>query len=182
MPDVPIVFAAMEPFARPAGFAIAVVCSFNYDEPIAAILDAAGEVPDVRVLHDGQSRAPGAEPGRQMPSNVTLTGFLSDAAYGGLLTGADAVMTLTTRDHTMLRGAYEAIYQGTPVIVSDWPLLREAFPEGAVHVSNTPEAIAQGIAALRAGYDQFKAGAARLREAKRQRWSSVRTEIEERIR
>ena len=65
-----------------------------------------------------------------MPPNVTLTGFLSDEAYGGLVCGADVVMTLTTRDHTMLRGAYEAIYQGTPVIVSDWPLLREALRRG----------------------------------------------------
>ena len=54
-------------------------------------------------------------------------------------------MTLTTRDHTMLRGAYEAIYQGTPVIVSDWALLRESFPEGAAHVENTAKAIVRGI-------------------------------------
>ena len=40
-------------------------------------------------------------------------------------------MALTTEDHTMLRGAYEAIYQGTPIIVSNSALLRVAFNEGA---------------------------------------------------
>jgi len=181
VPDVPIVFSATERPVRPAGFVIAAVCSFNYDEPIAAIWGAAERSPDVTFFVTGNARHLNAGLAANLPANIRLTGFLSDAAYGGLLTDADAVLTLTTRDHTMLRGAYEAIYQGTPVIVSDWGLLRSAFPEGAIHVSNTPEAIAQGITALRAGYAEFKAGAARLRDAKRQRWAGVRAEIEERI-
>jgi hypothetical protein len=87
------------------------------------------------------------------------------------------VLTLTTRDHTMLRGAYEAIYQGTPVVVSDWALLRDAFPEGAVHVDNTPEGIAAGIRRIQAFPRGFRAGAARLREAKLARWQDVRATI-----
>ncbi len=40
VPDVPVVFDRVEPFARPAAFTVAGVCSFNYDEPIEAIFDA----------------------------------------------------------------------------------------------------------------------------------------------
>jgi glycosyltransferase involved in cell wall biosynthesis len=110
----------------------------------------------------------------QMPANMTLTGFLSDEGYGSLISGADAVLTLTTRNHTMLRGAYEAIYQGTPVIVSDWPLLRESFPDGAVHVDNSPAAIAAAVDTVRREPARFKAGAARLAAAKLARWSATK--------
>src|SRR5688572_29244285 len=148
--DVPVIFPSPEPFARTDAFTVAVVCSFNYDEPLEAILDAATLVPDVQFYVTGNPLHLSAELAARLPENVRLTGFLSTAAYGGLLASADAVMTLTTRDHTMLRGAYEAIYQGTPVIVSNWDLLREAFPEGAVHVDNTPDDIARAVTRVRA--------------------------------
>ena len=173
VPDVPIEFAERERFPRPSGFVVAVVCSFNYDEPIREILAAAALLPDVQFFMTGNPRHLDPALSAALPANVRLTGFLSTPAYGGLLTDADAVLTLTTRDHTMLRGAYEAIYQGTPVIVSNWELLRESFPEGATHVANSPEAIAQGIRDIRANPEHFRAGAARLRAAKVIRWQST---------
>ena len=83
-------------------------------------------------------------------------------------------MSLTTRDHTMSRGAYEAIYQGTPVIVSDWPVLRDAFPEGAIHVDNTAAQIAAAIRSVCAEPAAFRSGAARLRAAKLREWQRNR--------
>jgi glycosyltransferase involved in cell wall biosynthesis len=177
VPDVPIVFTEREPFARPEGFVVAVVCSFNPDEPLAEILDAARGLPDVRFFMTGNPRHFPVALEASRPPNVTLTGFLSTPAYAGLITDADAVMTLTTRDHTMLRGAYEAIYQGTPVIVSDWPLLREAFDRGAVHVDNTASQIAGAVRQMRDGYAGYRSGAASLRATKLARWTSVRGEI-----
>lgn len=181
VPDVPIVYEAVEPFRKPDAFTVAVVCSFNYDEPIAAILDAARMVPDVRFFMTGNPKHLASDLAAALPANVTLTGFLSTPAYGGLLGGADVVMSLTTRDHTMLRGAYEAIYQGTPVIVSDWALLREAFPSGAAHVDNTAASIAQAIRAVRGSVATYRAGAATLKARKLQRWHATRQAIEARI-
>jgi len=181
VPDVPVMYERIEPLARPEGTVIAVVCSFNYDEPLPAIIDAAAALPDVRFFVTGNPKHLEEALKRRMPQNMTLTGFLSTEAYGGLIAGADAVLTLTTRDHTMLRGAYEAIYQGTPVIVSNWGLLREAFPDGAVHVDNTSEAIAGGVRALRGRYADFKTGAARLAEAKLEHWKRTRQILVERL-
>ncbi len=181
VPDVPVVYGRIEPFPRPQGFTVAVVCSFNYDEPVAAILDAARLVPDVRFFMTGNPKHLSAELASRVPPNVTLTGFLSTEAYGGLLTTADAVMTLTTRDHTMLRGAYEAIYQGTPVIVSDWPILRDFFDEGALHVGETAEAIAAAVRAMQASPEHFRSGAARLRDRKLAAWRETRQAILARI-
>jgi glycosyltransferase involved in cell wall biosynthesis len=181
VPDVPVIFEPRDRFPRPAGFTVAVVCSFNYDEPLPAIIDAAVELPDVRFFVTGNPRHLDQALKARMPANMTLTGFLSTEAYGGLIADADAVLTLTTRDHTMLRGAYEAIYQGTPVIVSDWPLLREAFPVGAVHVTNAPGPIAAAVRAIRGESARFRAGAADLRREKLARWSGVRASIVARL-
>ena len=177
VPDVPIRFAAIEPLARTTKFLVAVVCSFNYDEPVVEMLNAARELPGVTFMMTGNPKPLSAEVKANWPANVTLTGFLPDAAYAGLLTSADAVMALTTRNHTMLRAAYEAIYQGTPVIVSDWPLLRTAFDEGTVHVENTSSAIVEGIRKMERDHATYRAGAVRLRERKLERWTATLAEL-----
>jgi glycosyltransferase involved in cell wall biosynthesis len=114
---------------------------------------------------------------RNLPPNLTLTGFLETSSYGALLRSADVVVALTTEDHTMQRSAYEAIYQGTPVIVSDFPLLRDAFPEGAVHVDNTAEGIVDGLTRIAAHRAEYRAAAVRLRERKYARWATLRREL-----
>jgi glycosyltransferase involved in cell wall biosynthesis len=179
--DVPVRFDAIEPYELPAGFNIAVVCSFNPDEPIVEILEAARRLPDVQFHITGN-------PGRRDPRlativqpNVRLTGFLSDGAYGSLIGHADGVLTLTTRDHTMLRGAWEAVYQGTPVIVSNWPVLREAFDEGAIHVDNSAGDIVRAVRELRQNHGRYRTGVRALRTRKQHRWESTRRALLARI-
>ena len=181
VPDVPVRFSTIQPLERTTEFLVAVVCSFNYDEPVAEMLAAARALPDVQFRVTGNPRHLSAELKRDLPGNVRLTGIWPDAAYGGLLTSADVVMTLTTRDHTMLRAAYEAIYQGTPVIVSDWPLLRTAFDDGAIHVDNSTTAIVGAVRRMRAAHAQFRAGAAELRQRKLERWTATVAELREAV-
>ena len=181
VPDVPIEFSDVERFPRPNGFVVAVVCSFNYDEPITVILAAAAMLPDVHFFITGNPRHLDAEVVQALPANVRLTGFLSTPAYGGLLTDADVVLTLTTRDHTMLRGAYEAIYQGTPVIVSNWPILRDSFSSGAVHVDNSSAQIVAAVRQMQENHDAYRAGARSLREMKLDQWQSIAAAIRARI-
>lgn len=171
--DVPIEYAVTDAFQPDGAFTVAVVCSFNDDEPIAEIMNAAGRLDGIRFYMTGKpkSRLP------VTPPNVTMCGFLSTEAYGSLLTNSHAVMTLTTRDHTMLRGAYEAVYQGTPVIVSDWPVLRRAFGRGAVHVDNTVNGIAAGIEEMRAHHTDYKAEVLLLREQKHTEWQRAKSAL-----
>jgi hypothetical protein len=49
------------------------------------------------LLRDGNPNTWLRRSQRRGPQNVTLTGFLSDAAYGSLVSTADAVLTLTER-------------------------------------------------------------------------------------
>ena len=55
------------------------------------------------------------------------------------------MMSLTTHDHTMQRGGYEALALDKPLITSDWPVLRETFSAGTIYVDNSADAIAEAI-------------------------------------
>jgi glycosyltransferase involved in cell wall biosynthesis len=141
------------------------------------MVEAARRLPEVRFFmtsDPGTARLSLPDP---LPANLTLTGFLETAAYGGLLRKAGVVMALTTDDHTMQRGAYEGIYQGTPVIVSDSPLLRRAFDEGAVHVDNSPDAIVDAIRQVRDHAGEYQRGASRLRARKKEEWLRTKSAL-----
>lgn len=181
VPDVPVIFDPRTTFPRPPEFTVAAVCSFDYDEPVEAIFDAASQLPEVRFFVTGNAKRLSPALKSRIPSNLTLTGFLTTESYGALLADADAALVLTTYDHTMLRGAYEAIYQSTPVIVSDWPLLRDAFPQGAIHVDNSSAAIVSAVREMARDHDRYKSGARLLRETKLRRWDTTRTAILARI-
>jgi glycosyltransferase involved in cell wall biosynthesis len=170
LPDVPVKYPGTDtPFEKSA-FTVAVICSFDYDEPVDVILDAARALPDVRFLVTG-------DPGRvevrglTLPANLSLTGFLDNAAYGSLLRNADVVMALTTGQHKMLRAAYEAIYQGTPIIISESPMLRQEFGSGGMLVDNTVESITGAVRQMQRDMDRYRREALDLRLIKERRWA-----------
>jgi glycosyltransferase involved in cell wall biosynthesis len=179
--DVPVIYPRSQRFAKPAQFTVAVICSFNYDEPIAEILRAAAALPEVQFFFTGDYRRLAPEVRQLQSSNVSFTGYMSDADYGSLISDAHAVMSLTTRDHTMLRGAYEAIYHGTPVIVSKWPLLCDAFDAGAVHVQAQADDITHGIQRIQQDIDRFKREAGELRLKKLAAWERTKEAILDRL-
>jgi hypothetical protein len=82
---------------------------------------------------------------KRKPKNCKLTGYLPYEQYVGLLRGADVIMDLTTRDHTLLMGGFEAISLGKPFITSDWLVLRNYFSLGTVHIPNTVAGILEGV-------------------------------------
>ncbi|MBX3441608.1 MAG: glycosyltransferase family 4 protein [Planctomyces sp.] len=169
--DVPVLFAEPQPVDLPAGVNLVLVCSFCSDEPIAEFLRAAAAHPDVHFHITGNPKGLAAEIRRLAPPNVRLTGFLSDAEYVGLIQAADGVMALTTMDHTMQRAAYEAVYLNTPVITSDFPILRSAFPLGTVHVEPTESGIRDGIAEFVRNRELLAEQVLLLREQKLETWA-----------
>lgn len=170
VPDVPTELTSTQRRDFGPGFHIVYVASFSEDEPIDVVIEAARQVPDVTVWLTGKPKGRAVELLRSAPPNLRLTGFLSREEYLAALSGADLVVALTTRDHTMQRAAYEAIYLGTPVVVSDWPILRENFSEGALWVENTPDALAQAWRQAVPRRDELRVSARELRERKLSRW------------
>ncbi len=174
--DIPTNFDVGD-FPLPTGFNVAVVCTFAPDEPIDEVVAAAKLMPTVNLLVTGDPNRQGAHVPEDVPSNVEFTGFVAADQYYGLLRECDAVMVLTTRNHTMQRGACEALSLGTPIITSDWPLLRDYFAKGTVHVDNTAQGIRRGVEELRADYDRYSREITELRSDVEQEWGRARSEL-----
>jgi len=51
----------------------------------------------------------------------------------------------------LLSGAFEAVSLGTPLIISDWPILRNYFSLGMVHIPNSVGGVCEGVRRLREG-------------------------------
>jgi len=173
LPDVPVNYPKSDTTFEKGPFTVAVICSFDYDEPVDLILDAASALPDVRFLVTGDPRKVEGR-GLSLPTNLSLTGFLDNAAYGGLLRNADVVMALTTGQHKMLRAAYEAIYQGTPIIISESPMLREEFGRGGILVENSVKAIVTAVREMQGSMVRYRREALELRVVKERRWEQNR--------
>jgi hypothetical protein len=80
----------------------------------------------------------------------------------------------------MIRAAYEAVYAERPLVVSDWPALRDAFPH-AVHVGPQAEAIHDGLRAALDDLPQLRAAAASARSAQDGRWAAQVATLREAI-
>ena len=168
-----------DPVPYPMGpeFNIAVVATFASDEPLEEVVAAARSLPEVRFRVTGDTRREDATIPSALPANVELTGFLPPADYYGLVHDSDAAMVLTTRDHTMQRGACEALSLGTPIITSDWPLLRDYFRQGTVYVDNTAAGIRGGVEALREDIGRYRREIVQLRIDALAEWETARDEL-----
>lgn len=168
--DVPSEFPTGKPYPLEHPFNIAVVSSFAPDEPLYEVGQAAESLPDVGFYVTGDPEWGSQRvPVTPFP-NLHLTGFLSEDEYYGLLRSVHAVMALTTDDHTMQRGACEAVWLGQPIITSHWPLLRQSFHKGTIHVDNTVEGIRAGVLQMRAMHEQLINEVQLLQEERRQQW------------
>jgi glycosyltransferase involved in cell wall biosynthesis len=176
---VPAIPTNLEVGEAPAieGFAVVFVATWASDEPVESVLEAARSCPDATFYLTGRPPASYAKGAAGLPDNVRLTGFLPEPTYNALLANAGAVMCLTTRDHTMQNGAAEALYLGTPIITSDWQVLREFFPRGTIHVDNSPAAIVDAVRRIAADGDRYRAEVRSLRNELLERWANDRATI-----
>jgi glycosyltransferase involved in cell wall biosynthesis len=152
------------------GFNVAFICTFSADEPVDAVLEAAAQLPGVHLYITGDNRHLPRSFVVGQPANVTLTGFLPDDEYIGLLRSVDAILVLTKRDHTLQLGGCEAVAVGQPLITSDWPFLRQFFPRGTIHVENDPGSIREGILAMQEERERFRDEMEWFRTTARREW------------
>lgn len=146
---------------------IVFVCSFDEDETVDEALEAAsGLDPSWRMHITGNYRRHLARLPRlgDPPPTVRLTGFLSEAAYQTLLRTADAVLALTTHDHTLMCVAYEAVALGKPIVASDTAAMRSYFHRGFVFTENSPEGIGNALRDVIARRRELEAELVALRQ------------------
>jgi hypothetical protein len=157
VPDLPDA-GATRPAIPGEGPLVVAVCGWGNDEPIEALVEAArGAAWRLAVTGRPTRRLPPTVP------NVTLTGFLSPPEYPALLRAADAVVVLTTRDDTLLAGAWEALAVERPLVLSGTDALRQTFGPEVVYADADPTSIRNGIERVLADPAAGRELSARLR-------------------
>lgn len=141
--DTPRMVAGREIPPDPGGHRVVVSASFDPDEPVEAVLEAAAAHPELDVVVTGRDET-GRTDGLTIPANVRLSGFVPRSEYEALLAGATVVCSLTTLDDCMQQAGYEAMAWGRPLVTSDTSELRDYFGPAALYCR--PDAASIGAA------------------------------------
>jgi glycosyltransferase involved in cell wall biosynthesis len=146
--------------APPAKFAVLFVCSWAPDEPIAAVLEAAGILqsadPDISITITGRPKLAATGWLGDLPRNVELPGYLADPEFERRLAGCSVILDLTTRADCMVCGAYEAVSVGVPMILSNNEPTVRYFRKGALYTDNSAQDIARLILEARGRHAQLR--------------------------
>jgi glycosyltransferase involved in cell wall biosynthesis len=117
------------------------ICSWAADEPIDQMLSAAKMLADkqveVTIYITGRPEPEKYPATKALPSNVILTGYLSEEEFDGYLLSCDAVLDLTTRDDCMVCGAYEGVAAEKPLLLSNNKATAAYFTSGVELTDNT---------------------------------------------
>jgi glycosyltransferase involved in cell wall biosynthesis len=170
--DPPIVTTAIKrKELKSCDLKIIVVGVGYIDEPIREIIDVARNLSnmDFYITGDFRKNKFFNDILYNAPLNVYFTGFLKEG-YFALLEAADVIVCLTKDDNTFQSGANEALWIGKPLITSDWPILREYFNKGTIHVDNSIESIQEALIDMQKNLFNFKKDMISLQDEKRRLW------------
>jgi hypothetical protein len=157
--EAPVAWSVPPPEIPADGRPLRVLCIavFGPDEPIDVFVEAMNAVTGVTVDITGdRRRAPAGLVGKAAP-HISFVGYLRGEHYVAAIAAADLVVTLTTEPTSVMRSGCEAVWAKRPLLVSDSPATREAFPS-ALHVANTPEALAAAVEQVRDNAAEWTAG------------------------
>jgi glycosyltransferase involved in cell wall biosynthesis len=173
----PTLPAATVRSAEPTAPYVFVIGVFGEDEDVPKVLEAAARLPGVRFRISGDTKRARRAWLENHPSNVAFTGFLSTNDFWSHVRDASAILTLTTREDTILRGGWEAMFMEQPLITSGTSALRRYFTRGTVFVDHSPDAIAAGVKYALSHQEELRVEAKALREEKYTTWCQERTEL-----
>lgn len=174
--DLPVEFPREGQIDLGNGPHVAVINTFSQDEPLDEVLQAASQLSEVKFHITGDIQHARTCLTQSVADNVNFTGWLSEEDYAALLRAGDVVVCLTKHDHTMQRGAYEAMSLGKPLVTSNWPLLRDTFCRGTIHVDNSAAAIAS---AVRRALTENAAMSIEMQELVKERMAIFRRRLQE---
>lgn len=123
---------------------ILVPLAYAPDEPITALLEAIRSLPSFSFILTGNAPESVLRDARNL-SNITFSGMVSDAEYVELLVNSRMVVALTTKENTMQRAGYEAMYASKALVTSHTAVLRSYFGAAAIYCNPDPTSIASAV-------------------------------------
>ena len=160
------------------GFNVVIISSYDGDEPIFEVIEAAKQLPNVNFYITGSIQRAPKDLAKHISANVVLTDFLAREDFLALLKGCDIATCLTTADNTQQWGALEALELERPIITSNWQVLREYFKRGTVHVNNTSGSIINAIELIRNNHSYYLKEIKSLRKEIRADWDKRFSQLE----
>lgn len=151
------------------------VCTYSDDEPFEKVFEAASKLRTAgRLIVSGKPPKSGFEPSVAQVIDgsdvIHIAGFLSEQDYVDTMRRVDFVLVLTTLDHCLVCGAYEAISLGKPLILSDKRALREYFGQGPLYIDNSVPAIHSALASAFEGHYPKPQDTIRRRQTLEEQW------------
>jgi len=148
-----------------------VIATFARDEPIASLLEAAGQFHgSINFRFTGNARKLAARLIQSAPANVEFLGYLPEDRYWLEMRQCDVVIDLTQMEDCLVCGAYEAVAVGRPMILSNSEATREYFSSGAIYSAGDTSSISFALSRLRPEYDRLAQEVQSLREALAVSW------------
>lgn len=147
--------------------------SFANDEPVSELLQTARLSPSWTFVLTGRpsNAARNGHDIATLPSNVVLPGYLDTPDFDGLLRNSDLVLALTRQDGIQLSACNEALGFGKAMVVSDTPLLRRLFADGArMADTSQPQALRSAIEDALSRRPALEAASRALAERRRVQW------------
>lgn len=158
------------------------ICTYAEDEPFFETIQAAKFLSSsVNVVVTGNYKKQNVVNPDNVPSNVTLTGFLSEIDYEALLNKADVILDFTTMDWCLVCGGYEAMALEKPFITSDTAALRNFYGSSVVYTKHDPVEIANAINFVLDNQEKFQTAAAELKKSKDAEWKRIFDNLESKL-
>jgi len=154
-------------------FTVTVVSTFDSDEPVELVVEAAKQLPMVRFFILGDTSRANNRLLKSAPDNVTFPGYLLHDAYWNQLYNSQAVMVLTTHPYSLLAGAQEGMVLEKPLLLSRQPALTNHFTKGAIFIDHSVESVVTGIQTIQAEVHCLAQEMSELAVEKREQWEST---------
>jgi hypothetical protein len=150
IPDpIPVIIKNNHYPLEPNKTTLVFICSWAEDEPFEAVFRIAEKLSDIAHIYvTGNSKGKEKTVCSKLPSNITLTGFLSNDKYDDLIHACNAIMVLTKRDDCLVCGAYEGVAVEKPMVLSKTDALVNHFNKGCIYTDNTSSSIEKSIRQL----------------------------------
>jgi hypothetical protein len=124
---------------------IFVICSFDIDEPLYEIIEAAEILSKegFKFFFSGNYRKAGLNPSSY--PEIRFLGYVSEADFYMHLFTSEVAVDLTNYENCLVCGAYESLEANKPIVLSKKKALQDYFRMGAVFTENRSEKIVSAI-------------------------------------